>query len=167
MHRNIWFSFQFNQRLNPLACFDRFVNEPKAFWSKLIRKHILESKVLTVIGTPSKEEKNKLNKEEQERVDRQIKALGPHGLKQKADALRKAIEANEKEIPETLLTSIPIPKVSSIAYHKIIRCRSDLENKKINLSSTPVFTYFDHVETDFVYVGIFNNYFWGVFSELI
>lgn len=80
--------------------------------------------------------------------------LGEAGLKEKEETLEKAIAFNEREPPNELVTSVPIPSFSSIKFHNIVRYSSDSDNKQcIDLSETPVFTYFDHLKTNFAYVS--------------
>lgn len=96
--------------------------------------------------------------EEKARIEKQIETLGEKGLKEKAKILEKAIEFNEREPPESMLTSVSVPSTKSINFHQITRFKTDSEDRKqIDLSDTPVFTYFDHVKTGFVYVSIFNQ----------
>lgn len=107
---------------------------------------------------PSKEEQQKMSKEEKERIEKQRQTLGEEGLKEKKTILEKAIEYNDREPPAEMLTSIPIPSTESIQFHDIVRYRTDLkQDGKIDLSNTPIFTYFDDLKTSFVYVSILSH----------
>lgn len=128
--------------------------EPKTFWIDLIRKYFLESCAISVAGLPSREEKTKLMSEERTRIEKQVSSLGKEGLRRREDVLRRALEINERQPPEEVVSSVAIPKIKSITFHSIRRFRTDLKDKSlIDLSSTPVFTYFDHLKTNFVYVS--------------
>lgn len=91
--------------------------------------------------------------EEKQRIEAQIAKLTAAGLKQKGTELEEAIAFNEKPPPTSMLTSVPIPSTESINFHEIVRS-SSLQCGDMDLSSTPVLTYFDHVNTNFVYVSI-------------
>lgn len=128
--------------------------EPDTFWLGILEKYFVSNKYVSVECYPSKEEQQKMAKEEKERVEKQRQLLGEEGLKQKKIALEKAIESNDREPPVKMLTSVPIPGLESITFHNIERYRSDLPNGRIDLSQAPVFTYFDDLKTSFVYVRI-------------
>lgn len=55
-----------------------------------------------------------MTKEEAARIEQQRKDLGVEGLKQKEEALNKAIAFNEVPPPPDMLTKVPIPNVSNI-----------------------------------------------------
>lgn len=115
----------------------------------------MDSKYVSIQCVPSKEEQQNAAKEEKDRIDAQIASLTEEGLKQKAEILDKAIDYNERDPPLDMLTSVPIPSMKSIKFHNITQYSSESEDKnRINLSNTPVFTYFDHLSSNFVYVSI-------------
>lgn len=130
--------------------------EPKSFWLELLNKYFVGAKSISIQGVPSVEEHEKMAKEEKERIDEQIKSLGEEGLKEKEKLVQSAVEHNDREAPESMLTSVLIPSIESINFHNIVRHRSDLDQRQmIDLSDTPVYTYFDHVKSGFVYVSKF------------
>lgn len=140
--------------MNPLTDLAKLLTEPRSYWLNILKKYLVENKYVSVQCFPSKEEKQKMAREEKERVEAQIKALGEKGLQEKGEILRKAIEFNEREPPVDMLTCVPIPSLESIKFHNVTRYKTDIEeDSRINLSRTPVFTYFDHVKTGFVYVS--------------
>lgn len=144
-----------NQRVNPLPDLEKMLKEPKSYWLKLLHKYFLDNNAVSIQGVPSVEEHEKMAKEEKERIEEQIKSLGEEGLKEKQNLLEKAIEFNDREAPESMLTSVPIPSIKSIHFHNIVRHRTDLDQRQlIDLSGTPVYTYFDHVKSGFVYVSM-------------
>nr|CAH7739234.1 unnamed protein product [Callosobruchus chinensis] len=140
------------QRVNPLTDLAKLQKEPKDYWLGILRKYMIENKYMATQMVPSKEEQQKLAKEEKERVESRVKELGEEGLKKKGEILCNAIEFNERPPPPEMLISVPIPSVDSIKFHNIYRFSSDEKNERINLADTPVFTYFDHLKTNFVYM---------------
>ncbi|XP_044752458.1 uncharacterized protein C05D11.1-like [Coccinella septempunctata] len=141
------------QRVNPLMDLDSLRREPKSFWVSLLRKYFLDNKFIAIRCKPSKEEKQKMAQEEKERIAKQIESLGPEGLEIKKKELEKAVEFNEREPLEEMLVSLPIPEMNSIHYHNIVRLRTDSNSKRtLDLSETPVFTFFDDVNSNFVYI---------------
>lgn len=141
------------QRVNPLTDLSKFLKEPLSYWLEILRKYFVENKYIAIQCVPSKEEQANMAKEEKERIQAQIDKLGTTGLKEKEESLEKALEFNEREPPSDMLTSVPIPSLSSINFHNIVRYSTDSDTKQpIDLSGTPVFTYFDHLKTSFVYI---------------
>ncbi|KAG5896524.1 hypothetical protein JTB14_020497 [Gonioctena quinquepunctata] len=52
-----------------------------------------------------------------------------------------------------MLTCVAIPSFNSINFHNIERFKSDCEkSSRLDLTKTPIFTYFDDLKTNFVYV---------------
>lgn len=129
------------------------VDEPKSYWINLLDNYFVKNKSISIQGYPSNEEQHRMAAEEKERIEMQIKALGEDGLKQKATKLATAVEYNERPPPDSMLTSVKIPSLTSINFHNIIRYRSDIVNEQLDLSEAPVFTYFDHVKSGFIYVS--------------
>lgn len=141
------------QRVNPLEDLAKLKKEPKSFWVGILDKYFVNNKYIGVECYPSKEEQQKMAKEEKQRVEEQRNTLREDGLKEKGVLLQKAIEYNDREPPVEMLTSVPIPCLKSITFHNLERYKTDLPPKRrIDLSSTPVFTYFDDLKTSFVYV---------------
>lgn len=128
--------------------------EPKSYWLSLLKNYFVDNKLIALEAYPSIEEQQRLASEEKQRIEEQIKRLGEQGLKKKELELEKAVEYNERPPPNSMLTCLPIPSLNSITFHNIVRYRTDLaETSQIDLSKTPVFTYFDHVKSGFVYVS--------------
>ncbi|CAH0557668.1 unnamed protein product [Brassicogethes aeneus] len=141
------------QRVNPLVDLMKLLGEPKSFWLDLLKKYFVENKHVSVQCVPSIEEQQEMAKTEKERLDAQVATLGESGLKEKAGVLEAAIGHNDRDPPMDMLTSVPIPSTNSMNFHSVSRYRSDLDDKeKIDLSDTPIFTYFDHIKTNFVYL---------------
>ncbi|KAF5298438.1 hypothetical protein FQR65_LT01217 [Abscondita terminalis] len=141
------------ERLNPIEDLDKMLDESEEFWIALLAKWHVNNFVISVQGVPSVEEQQEMAAKEKARVKKQIEDLGEEGLAQKEDELNKAIEFNERPPPDSMLTSVPIPNINSINFHDITCYSTTSSNKKhIDLSNTPVFTYFDHLKSSFVYI---------------
>ena len=133
--------------------------EPKDFWKRLLKKYFIDSPKVTVMGKASKKEQEELTRMENERIAKQIEALGPEGLGVKHKILTEAIKINEIQPPVEVLTKLPIPDTNKISFHSIKSYTSDFkDNEKINFSKAPVYMYIDDLKTNFVYVCIQNNF---------
>lgn len=131
------------------------LKEPKSYWLSLLKRYFVDGKLLALEAYPSIEEQQRLATEEKQRIEEQVKRLGEEGLKQKAIELDAAVDYNERPPPNSMLTCLSVPSLDSISFHNIVRYRTDLEERQqIDLSKTPVFTYFDHVKSGFVYVSL-------------
>lgn len=140
------------ERVNPLVSFEKLKSQPKSYWLDLIKKYLIDGKFIGIRCKPSKEEQNKMSVDEKLRVENQIKQLGEDGLKNKAEELEKAIEYNEREPPLDMLTSLPVPSVETNNFHKIIRYKCEDNQVGLNLSDAPVYTFFDDINSNFVYI---------------
>lgn len=133
----------------------KLIKEPQSYWLEILRKYFVENKYVAIQCVPSKEEQANMAKEEKERIQAQIERLDEEGLKKQEEALEKALEFNDREPSNDMLTCVPIPSLSSIKFHNIVRYSTDSDKKQpLDLSETPIFTYFDHLKTSFVYVSI-------------
>lgn len=141
------------QRINPLEDLDKMNEEPKDYWVQLLSKWFVNNTVVSIQGVPSTEEQQRMAAEEKARIESQIERLTTAGLAEKEEQLEKAIEFNETPPPDSMLTCVPIPSVKSINFHEVIRYTTLSSNQDhIDLSNTPVFTYFDHLKSGFVYL---------------
>lgn len=140
------------QRVNPLLQLESFANESKEYWVALFKKYLVDNEVISVQGVPSIEEQKQMAEIEAKRIEEQCKSLGEEGLCSRQKILDDAIQFNDRPAPDALLTSVPIPSIKSITYHPITRYSSASSEDKIDLTKTSIFTYFDHVQTNFVYM---------------
>lgn len=144
---------QFQQRVNPLTDLSKLLKEPKSFWVALMKKYFVDNNYVAVQCIPSKDEHIKMAEEEAERIKQQINLLGEEGLKREEKLLEDAVKFNSRDPPVDMLTSLPIPSLESIKFHDIKRYRTDLYDvQQIDLSKTSVYTYFDHIKSEFIYV---------------
>lgn len=141
------------QRVNPLDDLNKLIKEPKSFWIGILEKYFVKNNFVSIECYPSKEEQQKMAKDEKERIEKQRQELGDEGLRKQKEILEKAIEFNDREPPIEMLTSVAIPNIDSIKFHNIKRYRTDSEqDKPLDLSKTSLFTYFDDLKTSFVYL---------------
>ena len=75
------------------------------FWVGLLKKYIVNQKIVVVVSEPSEELMKKMGDEERERVAAQANQLGPEGLEQKRKQLESAIKENEVSVVFLKLSS--------------------------------------------------------------
>lgn len=151
---------QLEQRVNPLNDLNKLIKEPKSYWVGILEKYFVKNNFISIECYPSKEEQQKMAKDEKERIEKQRRELGDEGLRKHKEILEKAIEFNDREPPIEMLTSIAIPNIDSIKFHNIKRYRTNSgQDKQLDLSKTSLFTYFDDLKTSFVYVSLVENVF--------
>ncbi|XP_046735682.1 uncharacterized protein C05D11.1-like [Diprion similis] len=145
-----------DHRLNQIEDLKKLGKEPASYWHNILKKYFIEGPMVVVKGFPSQEKQLEIGKSERQRVEQQIEALGPEGLKKKAQELQEAMTLNERPIPDEMLTCVPIPSTDSINFHHIKNFTSDTaeQHPKLNLNNLPLFTYLDHVNTNFVYMSV-------------
>ena len=111
-----------------------------------------------MIGEPSGELSEKMQKDEKVRVEKQRETLGEDGLKRKGDELAKAIEENEVEPPDDLVASVAVPGIDSIRFHPVEtrtnrRGENDASTSRFPLERMPFQFQLDDIHTSFVQVG--------------
>ncbi|KAL1708664.1 Metalloenzyme, LuxS/M16 peptidase-like protein [Schizophyllum commune] len=140
-------------------------------WTDLLSKYYIDQHSIVLRGKPSASLVDKLEKDEKERIAKQVEALGPEGLKKAEQELNEAKAEHDKPIPTEILNTFPVPDVKSIAW---IPVQSVVQKGKgrqspapaqnatalsthINAdgSELPFFVEYDHVESDFVTIHAF------------
>ena len=141
-------------RLNGADQFRKMVDEPNSFWLKMIDSMLVKGPSVVVKGLPSKKLQEEMKVQEEARVKEQKEKLGEEGLKKKQEELDAAMEMNEREAPDEVLTSVPIPSSDSITFHKIASTTtaSDHQLDNFNLKQMPVYFQLDEISTNFVYL---------------
>ena len=141
-------------RLNSVEEFEKLKSEPNSYWTELISDIMIKSPRVVIMGKPSIDLQEKMRQEEEERTQKQRESLGVDGLRKKKDELDAAMMKNEEEAPEEVLSSVPIPKVSSIKFHPVSTHRTSDEEHLPNfdLRKMPVNFQFDQVNSNFVYL---------------
>lgn len=69
-----------------------------------------------MVGKPSAELAERLEKNEKDRIAKQTETLGLEGLKKAAALLDSSKAEHSKPIPKEILTSFPVPDVKSISW---------------------------------------------------
>ncbi|XP_011145031.2 uncharacterized protein C05D11.1 [Harpegnathos saltator] len=145
-----------DQRLNTVRDFKKLENEPESYWINLLKKYFVDTPMIIVKGIPSIEKQRTLTQEEEQRTAKQIEKLGTDGLERKELELLKAIEENERPVPDELLESVPIPGTDTINFHHIKSYTTETpeQHSRLDVTKLPFFTYLDHVNTNFVYLFV-------------
>lgn len=145
----------FYKRLNVTEVITDLQKQKVEFWINLLRKYFIDNKHVIVRAYPSIAEKERLAKEEIERLDARASLLGDEGLAQKGKELTAAQTENDREPPLEILTSLPIPSASKIVFHQfdVIR-KTDSNQTKIDLKQFPFYVEVYDVKSNFVYVTL-------------
>jgi len=141
-------------RLNSVQEFEKLAKEPDNFWIELIDSIMLKSSRVVVMGVPSIELQQQMRKDEEERIQKQKDDLGDEGLKQKQKDVDEAMEKNEEEAPEEVISAVPIPSAASIKFHPMTSYMTNdaAQMENFDLNKMPVFFKFDQVNSNFVYL---------------
>ncbi|KAI0691326.1 Metalloenzyme, LuxS/M16 peptidase-like protein [Cytidiella melzeri] len=140
-------------------------------WVKLLKQYYIDPHRIIVIGKPSAEMAKRIEDEEKTRLAQQKEALGKDGLEKAEKVLEDAKKEHDREIPNHILTSFPVPDVKSIAWipvsslqevgagrHKNIEQHNNEDISKYvqaDGSPLPFFIQYDHVESDFVTISAY------------
>ncbi|QRV76246.1 Zinc metalloprotease [Ceratobasidium sp. AG-Ba] len=139
-------------------------------WANLLTKYWINGPSVVVGAKPSSQLQDKLETEEKARVELQRKTLGDEGLAKLEKVLNEAKAEHDRPIPEGMLTSFPVPDVSSISWIPVQSARNDPFSKsEVTSDSTgvpplrkhldadpvtlPYFVQYDHVHSDFVTIS--------------
>lgn len=142
----------FQKRLNVTDIIVKLQEKKLDYWLELLRKYFIDNHSITVRAVPSIAEKEKLAKEEAERVENRRLELGEAGLAQKGRELEEAMAENDKPPPLEMLTSLPIPSTSSVSFHQFEVVRKADKSQKIDLNQMPFYIEAYNLKTNFVYV---------------
>lgn len=147
-------------RMCQIPTFSSLVGKDDNFWKSLLKNYVLDNKIITVLGEPSPSLLAKLTEKEAQRIQYQRDFLKEEGLQKRAEALEKAIDANEKEIPKEVIQAVVVPSLSSINYHSIVRSCSETDPggiKEFDLTGLPFRFELDHIKTNFVSISVMMN----------
>jgi len=67
---------QLEQRVNPLDDLNQLIKEPKSFWIGILEEYFVKNHFVSIECYPSKEEQQKMAKDEKERIEKQRQELG-------------------------------------------------------------------------------------------
>lgn len=93
--------------------------EPVSYWTGLMKKYLMDQKMVVIIGDPSEEKMEKSGEEEKARVKRQREELGEEGLAKKKKIADDAIAENSVEPPTELITQLKVPSTDSVTFHNV------------------------------------------------
>lgn len=145
-----------NQRMNQITDLKKLESEPESYWLNLLKTYLIDAPLAIVKGIPSLEKQRELTQKEKERVAKRIESLGKEGLERNEKELQEAIVQNSIPVPDEVLNSVPIPSTDLINFHHIKSYTTETAEQHSRLDATklPLYTYLDHVNTNFVYMFI-------------
>lgn len=144
----------FYKRLNVTDVIHKLQKNPMDFWINLLRKYFVDNHSITIRAVPSISEKQRLAKEEAERIEKRKQELGEDGLAQKGKELEAALAENDREPPLEMLTSLPVPTTKSIKFHQLEVMRKFDETDKMNLKSFPFYVELYDLKSNFIEVTL-------------
>ncbi|KAK4898883.1 hypothetical protein LTR27_003614 [Elasticomyces elasticus] len=154
------------EQLESLSDFDVLLEWTEKQWRDFFSKWLADANHVSILGVPSKELSEQTTSLEKERVKAQREKLGEDGLKQKAEALKQALEENDKPIPESLLEKFQVPNTDSIHFIETTTARAGaardmgkLENHAQAIvdkddTGSPLFIHFEHIQSNFVRLSL-------------
>ncbi|KAK3067099.1 hypothetical protein LTR53_016236, partial [Teratosphaeriaceae sp. CCFEE 6253] len=149
-----------------LSDFDLLLTWTEKQWRDFFCKWLADANHVSVLGVPSKELAKQTADDEKARVKAQRERLGGEGLKKKAEALKEALEENDKPIPETLLGKFQVPSTDSIHFIETTTARSGAARKMGKLDNSiqtiidkddddsSLFIHFEHIQSNFVRISL-------------
>jgi Zn-dependent M16 (insulinase) family peptidase len=87
-------------------------------------RYYTDGRYVALIGKPSSQLAHDLQKEETERVKKQLLDYGPNYLQVLTTELETASKQNEVEIPYHVMDSFPVPNASDISSIDVITARN-------------------------------------------
>lgn len=112
-------------------------------------RYYIDPPRVIVTGKPSASLARSLEKDEKARLAKQIKELGPEGIAKAAKELEEAKAEHDQAIPEEILTSFPVPDVSSIAWIPVSSVQEPGRGRALqNVGETPAEELRRHIEHD-------------------
>ena len=100
--------------------FEHLRTESTEFWLSLIKKFMLDSYYVLIIGKPCEVLMKSMGEEDKKRVDERKKQLGKKGLKELKVKEENAIEENDEcELPDDFYDSLQVPSLENIKYKQL------------------------------------------------
>ena len=151
------------ESLGDLSEYDTLETWDDHQWRYWMRVWLAEARHATVLGRPSADQPEKIESEEQARLQARKERLGTEGLEELKTKLTAAKKLNDEEIPKELISRFEVPDTTSINFVKTVTARSgtareidplqnsaqDVINKDKDL---PLFLHFEHVQSNFVQI---------------
>ena len=120
-----------------------------SYWQDLLKKYILNREMAAVYGVPSAQKSEEIQKGDEKRERQQALCLGPEKLDDLSKVLEKAMEENEKDIPEDVLSSLPIPDLEKVKAIPLFNVRLSPSADSAELAVVPESVRgFEQEETD-------------------
>ena len=87
-----------------------------------------------VFGKPSAQMSKEISDGEKKREEEQAVEIGKEGLEQLSNTLEKAMEENEHPIPESILTSLPVPDIKKVPSIPLFTARVSPSSNSLDLA---------------------------------
>ena len=152
--------------ISHLKEFDSLDGWTEADWRHFLRKWMADAPRISILGKPSAALSQKLKKEEEARVEDQIKQLGKSGLRKLKDKLQEAKEKNDRPIPEDILADFKVPSTDTIHFVSTVPARSgkakDIERPENQIqkiieqdrSDLSLYIHYEHIASNFIHINI-------------
>ncbi|KAF8337466.1 Metalloenzyme, LuxS/M16 peptidase-like protein [Cantharellus anzutake] len=142
-------------------------------WVNVLEKFYIKNNPVVIQSKPSAKLQEILEATEKARVQKQREKLGPVGLEKLKKILEDAKTEHDRPIPSEVLTSFPVPDVSTISWIPVDSARNESgkvtsRGRPPNAASTsvedyltkdpasvPYFIQFDHVKSHFITVSAY------------
>lgn len=147
-------------KVNQISIFMSLLKRDRQFWLYRLKKYMLDNKAVCIIGEPSPTLLKQMTDVENQRIQRQRAALGTDGLQKCAEALERAIEANERDPPKEMILAVQVPSTSTISFHGLTRACNAQSDKGIlsfSLHGIPFRFELDHIKSNFVSLTVILN----------
>lgn len=152
---------QFLDKVDTINHLKKLSQQSQEFWIALLDQYFLKGKSVEVIGEPSKKLMTEMSNNEKKRVKEQQESLGEDGLNEKRKRLKKANEENGVDPPSSLVSSLPVPSISSINFHQVETASNNGNMKSNNMitakfpiDAIPYSFQLDHISSLFVEITV-------------
>ncbi|RIA89814.1 Metalloenzyme, LuxS/M16 peptidase-like protein [Glomus cerebriforme] len=148
-----------------LKYYDQLSEFTEQQWIQYLEKYHINNPRIILLGKPSAKFAEKLNKQEEERIEKQRETLGEARLKELETHLEEAKKLNDAPIPSHIIENFHIPSVDSIPFINVITGRNKSEGKfknsvqeyldhdsKIDI---PYFIQYDHINSAFITISLY------------
>jgi Zn-dependent M16 (insulinase) family peptidase len=117
------------QATKNLKYYDQLSEFTEQQWIRYLKKYYLDNFHITLLGKPSAEFAEKLDKQEEKRIEKQRETLGEKKLKELENQLEEAKKLNEIPIPSHVIENFPMPSVDNIFFVNVTTGRNKSEGK--------------------------------------
>ncbi|KAL7748791.1 hypothetical protein RI367_005704 [Sorochytrium milnesiophthora] len=135
----------------------------KEQWVSLVKESLLDTPAVTCIGQPSAAMAERLAADEKARIKKQQETLGEAKLAKLGEKLDKAMEENNRPIPQHIITDFPIPSLdinfpTVVTASTAAKCKSENDLQKFvdeHAQSVPYFVEFDEIQSQFIVAALY------------